>query len=252
LIDLSPFFGIGLLLIRPGALILGAPALGGVYAPAQLKIGLTVLLAVMLLPTTVVPPAPSAVGLAAVAAREMAIGLALAMAIRVLIGAAELAGFLASTQMGLSYSATVDPASGVRNTTMATLYMNVATITFLAVNAHHAFLRALGESYAQIPIGVGSVSGSLPQAVIALLGVVFSFGVRLAAPFIVVLTIVEVAMALVARAAPALNLMILGAPLRVLIGLVLVGLALPAAVSVIGNMPDGVLQIGIRTAESFR
>jgi flagellar biosynthetic protein FliR len=251
-IDLTPFLGIGLLLVRPGALILGAPTFGGMYAPAQVRIGLAVFLALTLLPTTPVPASLSAVGLVAIVAREAAIGFSLAMAIRVLIGSAEFAGHLAGTQMGLAYSATVDPSSGVRNTTVAILYTNIAMVTFFAVNAHHVFLRALGESYTQIPIGAGQIAPSLPQAVMTMLGLIFTFAVRLAAPFIVVLAIVELAMALVARSAPALNLMLLGAPMRVIIGLILLGLAAPAAVGVLSGMSSAVVQIGVRTAEAFR
>ncbi len=167
MIDLTPLLGLGLLLVRPGTLILTAPAFGGAYAPAQVKIGLTLLLAhradadrprCRRSDRRRVWPV--------VVAREMAIGLALGMAIRALVAAAELAGHLAGFQMGLSYSAIVDPQSGVRNNLLAALYGNIAIITFLLTNAHHAFLRALRDSYESLPIGVGHIGGSLPQAVI--------------------------------------------------------------------------------------
>src|SRR5262245_64033796 len=78
-IDLTPFMGIGLLLVRPGTLIMTAPGFGGAYAPSQVKVGLILLLALVLLPTTTMPPVGSPVGLALIVAREMAIGLALGM-----------------------------------------------------------------------------------------------------------------------------------------------------------------------------
>jgi flagellar biosynthetic protein FliR len=251
-IDLTPFFGVGLLLVRPGALILGAPTLGGAFAPTQVKIGLIVLFALALLPTTPVPAVPSAMGMAAVVARETAIGLAFAMAIRVLTSAAEFAGHLAGSQMGLAYAATVDPASGARHTSVATLYSNIAMVVFFVTNAHHAFLRALGESYAQLPIGGGQIGASVPTAIMALLGMTFTFAVRLAVPFIIVLLVVEVAMALVTKAAPALNLITLGAPVRVLIGLLIIGLVAPALVGVLGNMTTSTVQLGVHAAEAFR
>jgi len=251
-IDLSPFFAIGLLVVRPGALLLTAPMLGGTFAPGPVKIGLTVFIAILLLPTTAVPAVPSAMGLAAVVAREMAIGLAFSMAIRVVVAGAEFAGHLAATQMGLTYAATVDPSSGAKHTSVATLYGNVAMVVFLAANAHHVFLRALGDSYVRLPIAAGQIGASIPDAVVALLGLTFTFAVRLAAPFLAVLVVVEVAMALVTKAAPALNLMTLGAPVRVLLGLVMIGLVAPALVSVVGNMSASVVQLGARTAEAFR
>lgn len=252
MIDLTPFMGIGLLLVRPGALILSAPGFGGAYAPAQVKVGLTLLLALVLLPTATMPNVGSAVGLAVIVTREMAIGLALGMSIRALVAAAELAGQLAGFQMGLSYSAIVDPQSGVRNNLLAALYGNIAIVTFLIMNAHHAFLRALRDSYDSLPIGAGHIGGSLPQAVMGLLGLVFTFGARLAAPLVIVLVITELALALIARSAPALNLMAVGAPIRLIVGLILLGFVAPAAVGVLSGISSTVLQAGVRAAEAFR
>ena len=252
MIDLTPFMGIGLLIVRPGMLIMTAPGFGGTYAPAQVKIGLTVLVGFMLMPTVTMPAVGNATGLAIVVARELAIGLALGMSIRALVAAAELAGQLAGFQMGLSYAAIVDPQSGVRNNLLASLYGNLAVITFLLMNGHHAFLRALGESYRSLPMGAGHIGSSLPQTVMSLLGLVFSFGTRLAAPLVLVLVITELALALVARSAPALNLMAVGAPVRLIIGLVLLGFVAPAAVGVLSGMSGSVLQAGVRAAEAFR
>src|SRR2546421_589957 len=80
----------------------------------------------VLMPTVTIPSVGSATGLAVVITREMAIGLALGMSIRALVAAAELAGQLAGFQMGLSYAATVDPQSGVRNNLLSMLYGNIA------------------------------------------------------------------------------------------------------------------------------
>lgn len=252
MIDVAPIVALGLLLVRPGTLILAAPEFGGLFLPAQMKVGLTVLLAIALLPLVGVPQIDSTVGAAAVIAREMAIGLSLAMALRALIGAAELGGHFAGFQMGLSYGALVDPSSGVRHNAVALLYTNIAIVVFLLTNTHHAFLRALGDSYQALPIGVGHIGSSLPQGVIALLGLVFGFGVRLAAPLVVVLLVTEVGLALVARAAPALNLMAVGGPLRLIVGLLLLGLVAPAAVGLFASAYSDVLRLGLRIAEAFR
>jgi len=251
-IDLTPLLAMGLLLVRPGTLILASPTFGGVYAPAQVKIGLTLFLALALLPVAAVPQTGSPVLLTILVAREMAIGVALALAIRVLVSAAEFAGNLAGFQMGLSYSAIIDPASGVRNNVLSMLYGNVAMVTFLVTNAHHAFLRALRDSYESLPIGAGQVGASLPQAIMGMLAIVFTFGARLAAPMVVVLVVTELALGLIARSAPALNLMAVGSSVRLILGLVLLGFVAPAAVGVLSGMTGTVLQIGVRAKEAFR
>ena len=86
-----------------------------------------------------------ALTLAVVVAREAAIGLALGFALRALIAGAEFAGHLSGQQIGFSYGATIDPQSGVRNNMLATLYGMLATLGFLAINGHHAVLRALAR-----------------------------------------------------------------------------------------------------------
>jgi flagellar biosynthetic protein FliR len=193
-----------------------------------------------------------ALPLAMVVAREVALGFALALGIRVMVAGAELGGHLAGFQMGLSYGATVDPQSGVRNPLLAALYGNLALVTFLMIGGHHAFLRALHQSYVDLPVGAGGIDGSLPQTVADMLAVVFVLGARLAAPVVVVLVVSEIAMALMARAAPALNLMAVGAPVRLLIGLAILPLVVPAVVGLISGASGSIVQVALRAAGAFR
>jgi flagellar biosynthetic protein FliR len=251
-IDLTPLARIGLLLVRPGFLIGGSPLFASTFAPTTVKIGLTMFVALALFPSTPIPPAGESIAVAMVVAREAAIGIALALATRVLIAGAEFAGHLAGFQMGLSYGAVVDPSSGVRNNMIAALYGNIAVITLLATNGHHVFLRALHESYTSLPIGGGHIGASLPQTVILLLGLLFNLGTRMAAPIIIVLLITEVAMGLLARSAPSLNVMVAGPSMRVLIGLGLLMLVAPTTGSVVATALGDVVRLATQAAGAFR
>jgi flagellar biosynthetic protein FliR len=252
MIDLTPVLRFAVLVVRPGALISFSPIFGGTFAPVQVKVGLTVLTALALLPTTTMPAVGDALPLAIVIAREVAIGFALSLAIRVMAGGAEFAGQLAGFQLGLSYGATVDPQSGVRNPLLSVLYGNIAMVTFLMIGGHHAFLRALHHSYVDLPIGIGSVDASLPQTVSEMLGTVFQLGARLAAPIVIVLVFLEIAMALVARVTPMLNLMAVGAPLRLIVGLLILPVVAPAVVGLVSGSSDAIMRLAVRAAEGFR
>jgi flagellar biosynthetic protein FliR len=246
--DLATRFA--LLLVRPGMVVAIAPGIGGSFIPVPVKIGLTVLLAIGLLAGVRVPA--SAGAFSVVVAREAAIGLSIAFVLRALIAGAELAGHLAGYQIGFSYGATVDPQSGVTNTVLATFYGILATLGFLAVNGHHAVLRALAESYVALPVGAGQVNASLVAGVQAALGVVFSVGVRLAAPVLIVLLIVEIVLGLIARVSPALSSMVIGAPIRIVLGLLVLGWTLPVIPGVTNSLIQTVLRIGAQTAGGFR
>jgi flagellar biosynthetic protein FliR len=242
----------GLLLVRPGMLVMGTPFLGAVQAPPQLRIGLTLLLAIIIAPFVTLPVSLTAGQLALVVLREVAIGAALTLAIQVLIAGAEFAGHFVGYQIGLSIGSLIDPQSGVRNNILALLYANVTTIICLASDAHHALLRALTDSYAALPVGMGSVNASLATTVAHTLGLVFVIGVRIAAPVIVVLLLVELALGLLARVAPSLNVMTAGAPIRVIVGLLVLAASITALPSVIGRYVPSVFQLSAGTAQAFR
>ena len=242
----------GLLLVRPGMLIAVAPALGGSHIPAPVKIGLTVLLAIGLLPSVAVPRGLPELTLSVIVAREALIGLSIGFALRALIAGAEFAGHLSGQQIGFSYGATIDPQSGVRNNVLSMLYGSLATLGFLAINGHHAVLRALAQSYSALPIGAGHLNASIVDSVRNILGLVFIVGVRLAAPVIIVLLIVEVVIGLISRTAPALSFMVIGYPVRLIVGLAIVAALVPVIPSVTNSLVETGLQMGADMAQAFR
>jgi flagellar biosynthetic protein FliR len=242
----------GLLLVRPGMLIAVAPALGGAHLPVVVKIGLTVLIAVGLLPSVDVPRGLPELTLSIVVAREAVIGLSLGFAVRALIAGAEFAGHLSGQQIGFSYGATIDPQSGVRNNMLATLYASLATLGFLAINGHHAILRALAQSFAALPIGAGGLDASIVSSVREVLALVFIVAVRLAAPVIAVMLLVELIVGLIARTSPALNFMVIGFPIRLLVGLTLLAALIPTIPAVTNSLLESVLMTGAGMARAFR
>jgi len=128
------------------------------------------------------------------------------------------------------------------------LFSNIAVITFLMIDGHHAVLRALRQSYLDLPVGIGSVDVSLSQSVARLLGVVFTLGVRLVAPVVLVLVLVEIGMALLARSAPMLNLNAAGAPVRLVVGLIMLAVMVPAVASVVAGAASSVLKLAVQMA----
>ncbi len=252
MIEFEPLVRFGLLLVRPGMLVAAAPPFGAAFAPMPVRLGVTVMLTLALTPIIAAPVAFGLIDLALVITREMAVGLAIALGIRALIAGAEFAGHLTGYQLGFSYGSIVDPQSGVRNSMFAALYANLALITFFMLNGHHMLLRAMAASYAQIPIGLGRVNGSLVGAVTSMLGIIFVLGVRLAMPLVLVMLVVEIALGLIARAAPGINLMVVSQPLRLIIGMMVVASILAMAPGLVARYITPSLEAGMRAALAFR
>ena len=248
--DVVPFVRMGILMIRPGALVMTAPLFGGQTVPMQVRIGLTLLLALVLAPVVQLPEtAPS---LTVLVARELVIGLSIALAIRIVVSAAELAGYLAGFQAGFSIAAIIDPQRGVRNNMIASLYGTLAVFTFFMIDGHHSVLRALADSYTVLPIGVGAIDQGLVAAVMGALGLIFRVGLQLAVPVVVALLVVELALGLIARTAPAMNLMVIGFPIRALAGLVALAVAVTVIPPLVRSVLRPALEIATQTALAFR
>jgi flagellar biosynthetic protein FliR len=138
--------GLSLLLVRPGMLVIATPFFGSANAPTTVRVGVTLLLAIILAPIVAVPAAPTATALVAIVLHEMAIGLALALSVRTLVAGAEFAGHYTGLQIGLSMGSLIDPVTGVRNNIIALLYGSLAVILCFGFNLHHALLRVLVET----------------------------------------------------------------------------------------------------------
>jgi len=189
-----------------------------------------------------------------IAGRELLIGLALSLSVRVLVAGAELAGHLSGFQIGFAYSSLVDPQSGARNGALSALYANLVLMVFLIVDGHHQLLQALVASYGALPIGVSgwTATGELAPLVARTLGTVFVIGLRIAAPVVLVLFVVEVALGLLSRAAPQLNISVNAAPMRLFTGLAVLGATLAVVPDVVHTSLMPVFQLAARVAAALR
>jgi flagellar biosynthetic protein FliR len=217
--------------------------LGGVRLPAAARVGMAALLAGLAAP--VLAGAAFAAGLdhastfrlGLLLGRELLVGLVLGLVASAAFRAAESAGHLADTLRGANLSEVLAPDSDRRASPLAVLYLLLATLVFFQIGGVPRLLDALLDSYRTLPIGGGLDAGAArgAAAIVTLAAArVIASGVALAAPVIVALWLTDLALGLIARAAPQVPVYFLGLPLKGLlsIGLVLVGLgALQAALA---------------------
>jgi flagellar biosynthesis protein FliR len=128
----------------------------------------------------------------------------------------------------------------------------MALMVFFLMNGHHQFLRALVASYESMPIGLGQVDSSIGLTVAKMLGLVFVVGAQLAAPVVIVLLVVELGLGLASRAAPMLNLMSQGFPIRLLAGLITLAAVLRVLPPVVRRAVPAAMDLASRLALAFQ
>jgi len=252
--DLAVLERIGIMVVRPGALLMATPVFGAAFAPPLIRVGLLLLITFALAPVIALPADLGQTSTTLIAGRELLIGLGLSLSVRVLVAGAELAGHLSGFQIGFAYSSLVDPQSGARNGVLSVLYTNLVVMIFLVIDGHHQLLQALATSYSALPIGgsAWTATGELAPLVARTLGTVFVIGVRIAAPVVLVLFIVEVTLGLLSRVAPQLNISVNAGPLRLFTGIALLGATLAVVPDVIHTSVAPAFQLAARVAAAFR
>lgn len=216
---------------RVSGLALMAPLFSARPIPMMVRAGLIILLTILMVPVLQRrgPLNPEATLPAVIS--EVLVGFALGLGAALLVGAAETAGELLSIQIGLQGSAIVDPLSEQQSTALGTFLQLFALTLLLTLNAHVVMLEALRSSVELIPVGtVGHLQEGLWRLA-ALGGHLFSLGLRFAAPIIAVILLVNVALAVLSRAAPQLNILALAFPIQILAGLA----ALAAVIPILGT-----------------
>lgn len=222
-----------LLWIRLGVLFFMTPLLAGFNGPPVVVAVLTLALAGLLCagqPTAAAMP-HSVGAFVWAGVLEVGIGLLLAFGVHAAFAAFSMAGELLDLQIGFGAANVFNPVTRVASPLVGAILGSLAVIVFFAVDAHHALIRGIAFSVAQMPPGAENAHLSAP-AVIRQFGAMFSLALALAAPVLFTLLLAEAGFAVISRVLPQMNVYFVGLPLKILAGLTTLALASTALVPV--------------------
>jgi flagellar biosynthetic protein FliR len=205
--------------LRVSGFVLTAPAASETVVPGRVKIVLTLALAFLLAPLVQVPAGLSifsAAGMLA-AVLELLIGVSIGMVVQLTFEALVFAGQSISLTMGLGFATLVDPQRGAQVPVLGQMFMIFGTLIYLSINGHLMLLGALAESFHTLPIGA-HIGQDFLLSVVLWGARVFDTGLLIALPAVIALVIVNLALGVVTRAAPQLNLFGIGFTITLLSG----------------------------------
>jgi len=231
-----------LLFARIASMIVVAPFVGDQAVPPQVKVALSIFLAFVLYPLAHAQ-APSIdlrlAALALLAVKEIAAGVLIGFAAGIIFFGVRFGGDLIGFDLGFSLATAFDPQAGQNSTVMARFFSLCMMMVFLLVNGHHFVFEALQLSYAAIPIGTIALTGPAVAGMTQLTGTLFIVGMKLAAPVIVASFLVNLAMAVLARVSPQMNVFFVSLPLKVGVGLLVLMASGPMVVYVFKKLLSG-------------
>jgi flagellar biosynthetic protein FliR len=232
---------VGLLwpLTRVLGMIAAAPIFNHNSLPVQVKLGLGVMLTLIIMPT--LPALPqfdifSLQGLL-ILTHQLIIGLAIGFSMRLVFSAVELSGQLIGMTMGFGFASFYDPNTQGQSTALNQLLVLLTMLIFLSLDGHLVVINILANSFISMPIV--AYGGGINPLLVAQWGeMIFSAGLMLAMPALAALLMTNIALAILTRTAPQLNLFGIGFPITLSMGFIVVALALPQLLKPIENMLD--------------
>lgn len=217
-------------LLRLSGFMMTAPIFSNSMVPARIRVVLLLALTVLVAPLTAASVAPFAFDGTSLlsGANEILLGAVIGFTVQVAFDALSFAGTFTAMTMGLGFASLVDPTHhGNEQPVVGEIYQTLAVLMYLSVDGHLALLATLAESFRWMPPGAALVGRDSLWAMAGLGARLLGSGVVIALPAVVALLIVNLALGVVSRAAPQLNLYAVGFPVSVMFGLVVLIQVMP-------------------------
>ena len=213
---------------RAAGFVLLAPPFNARSIPAPVKGALAMALALVAFPHISGDlPAITAGFLVVTAITEALIGAALGFVVQVLFTAVQMAGDLIDLTGGFSLQPAYDPLAMTNNSAVGRLHYLLATTLLFTSGGHLLIVKGFATSYEGMPVGGGLPTEQLGAVLITAFSMMFLAALQIAGPMVAVLLLSDVALALLSRAAPALNIFAIGFPVKILLTMALLGLTFP-------------------------
>jgi flagellar biosynthesis protein FliR len=209
-----------LVFFRVTSMVALMPVLGSQAIPVQLKVGISAVLSIMLMPF--VPGVPMPAGFLdffMMLVKEVFVGVTIGFVASLLFAILQFAGALVDTLMGFGFVELVDPFTETSTTTLGQLNTLIFTIVFIVLGGHYYMIMAIQKSFEVIPLlGVQVPGGQLMELLTTVTSGVLISALKLAAPAFVTLVITSLALGVVARTVPQMNVYFVGLPLTIALG----------------------------------
>jgi flagellar biosynthetic protein FliR len=241
-------FAFFLVFARIGSAAMLLPGIGESYVAARFRLCFALAMSMALMPLLQphLPPAPQgAIPLGLLLGGEIIIGLFLGTLVRILLLALEMAGMMIALQIGFASVLSQDPATAQQGSVIGNFLLSLGVVLIFATGMHAPMLRAVVDSYGVFPAGGAPPAGDMAITVAKTVGQGFTLAVEFSTPFVLLGLLFNLALGLLSRLMPQLQVFFVGLPVQILAGFVLLAAGLAFAMTWflgrLGNALPGLL-----------
>ena len=205
-------------------MVMALPGIGDRNTPATIRLSLALALSAVLYPMMQkqFPPMPAGMyEMLAMFGREIIIGLALGLLIRIIISGTQIAGTVIGFQTGLSAATGFDPNFGGQSNVISTFLSMLALVLIFVSDLHHLLLRGIYDSYTLFSPQMSFPAGDFANLALQLVAGAFAIAMQMAAPFIVFGLIFYLGIGVLARLIPQIQIFFIAMPANIFFGFIL-------------------------------
>ncbi len=216
-------FAFILTFVRIGTAIMLMPGIGNAFVPQNIRLYFALAFAFVVFPiiqSKIPYPLPTTFNLFTMIIMEFIAGLFLGTIMRVLLAAVDTAGMIISTQSSLANAQLFNPAFASQGTVIGSFLTLAATVLLFVTDMHHLMLTGIIESYNLLPINALPAFGDMADILVKQVGYSFVIAIQMGAPFLVLVTILYVGIAVMSKLMPQVQVFMLAVPIQVTLALI--------------------------------
>jgi len=232
-------------MMRIGAMLLAMPVIGTRLVSTRVKVIITLLLSVLVLPLLPAVPQVEALSVQGmfISIQQVIIGVGLGFTLQLVFGAMMIAGESIAMTMGLGFASMIDPANGVNVPVVSQLFIIMTTLIFLALGGHLMLIQLVVSSFQSMPIAPDGIDRQSFWAIASWGSEMFIGALWVAIPALISMLTITLTMGVMTRAAPQLNIFSVGFPVTMFMGFVILILVLPGFLPRINQMMLEAMQL---------
>jgi flagellar biosynthetic protein FliR len=231
-----------LVLVRMTGLFVIVPIFSARNIPTYVKIGLAFIISIII--TSTMKPVDltyygSTLMYSVLIFKEFVVGVIIGFVSYLIFSSIFMAGQIVDTQIGFGMVNVFDPISNVQLPVTGNFYYIVSLLIFLMADGHHILLAGIFRSYDVLPIGTAVFNTSLIGTFTKLMGEIFIIGFKIAAPVVLAVLVTDIGLGILTKTMPQLNVYVIGMPLKIFLGLLIIMIVMPAFAGVIDVLKTG-------------
>lgn len=227
-----------LVMVRTSGIFIFSPFFSAQNIPNIMKIGLSFSISLLITLTLPVAPDFSNEILVLLIVKELMVGIIIGFISYAFFSAFYVMGQIIDMKIGFGMANVIDPQNRIQVPLMGNFYYILSFLLLMSFNGHHLIISALVDSYKFLPIGGFKYTGDTMNLLVNSLSRAFEIGFKLSSPVVAIIFLTDVVLGIISKTIPQMNVFVVGMPLKVLIGLLIIIISMPIFFTAINGIFD--------------